>query len=156
MPGNTYADYRERRKVTGRLKLDNQIHEDTLQFLAEGYGKPEVVEMLGDKISSDEIDALLATPLGQRRYQFVQQAKARAEYQPQTPDECLAFSKRILVENAKAAKMERNRILAAKQLAEIAIEERDHNPTRPPAPSSNNTSLNELSHAFKEKGEGAE
>src|ERR1035441_2233168 len=45
--GNNYNTYRARRKSEGRLRLEDQLHEDIVQYTAAGYSSEEVTDLVG-------------------------------------------------------------------------------------------------------------
>ena len=143
--GNKFEKYKNRRKVSGRMALDSQQHEDCLHLIAEGNSKEAVTEMLG--ITAEEIETLLASPLGQRRFQFISQEKARADYEPSSPDECLSYVKQRLVKLSKEGE-DKVKIEALKSLARVAIDERENQPAKAAGPVADSADLEKLSKAF--------
>jgi hypothetical protein len=123
--GNRYENYAERRRLSGRLALPDKDSENALHFLAEGIEKSNIPEMMEGKITVEQIDALLATSVGQRRLTFLNQQEDK---EPESPDECLKFVKSNLKEISKSAVDDKNKIAALKALADVAIDERKNRP----------------------------
>lgn len=125
---NTYDKYELQRRVDGRLNLPNKTHEAAIHLIANGTDAEDVPTFLPE-ITSEEVTALLADPLAQRRLEWKRKNLGNeAPKCPTSQEGFYQFALKKLWKLANTADADKDKIAALKVLAEIAGKAPDPKP----------------------------
>jgi hypothetical protein len=160
--GNTFDKYESKRRTDGRLVLENQTDELICNLIVNGEPDEQIILLLDEQeiqCTPNQIEAVKTSPLSARRISWLKKIKARDEYTPETPDECLSYVKKRLVYIDKCSDTEmKDKIAALSQLAKVAIDERKNKPAAPAEQPQKNMALeklNQLAGTGEDDGSGS-